>query len=202
MTPIDAISLKDTERKAYTSSSFRHGLWDLLIAYVALEFALLPYVNLLVYPVWIVILLLIFWLQARVVRPRLGVVRYGAMRTRRIQRSAWVMVGAGLLFFAVFLYLSHQPGLDAYGSAIRLGLCFLVPLCLAAWLLEFTRLYAYGAMLGLAPSVGEWLFQNAGVPHHGIVVTFGVSAAVIFMIAIVLFIQVLRLPPLNTEKET
>jgi len=196
-----AVSLKQTEHKVFTST-LQHGLWDIVVAFVAVEFALLPYLNLLALPIWLIVAVLALWVHAKVVRPRLGAVQFGRFRLRRLQWQGWVMLGIGVLVLAVALYTSRLKGIGVYASQIRLGVFFLIPLWLLALGLGLRRFYVYGLLLAVSPVVGEWLSQNAGVPHHGIMVAFGVSAALILTVGVLLFLRVLRLPPAAPEPDS
>jgi hypothetical protein len=77
-----------------------------------------------------------------------------------------------------------------------LGLILLVGFSLAAYLLDFRRLYLYGLLVWLAPLVGEWLYTNYQVPHHGFPITFGLVAAIMILTGLVLFVRLLRDNPL------
>jgi purine-cytosine permease-like protein len=43
----------------------------------------------------------------------------------------------------------------------------LISFTLAVYFLDLNRFYIYGFMLGFAPILGEWLFQEFGIAHHG-----------------------------------
>jgi hypothetical protein len=201
MNEMEPISLKAAEHNAFTTSAFQDGLWDLMAAYVALEFALLPYVNLTPIPLWLILLFAILGLRAKVVRPRLGSVQYSRTRMRRLTGQSWVMLALGVAALVAILISWRYLPSSGYAGAVRLGLVFVAPLWLIGWFLAYARLYVYGGLLGLSPIAGEWLSRNAGIPHHGITVTFGFSAAVIAVTSLVLFVRVLRLPRLDVEMD-
>ena len=76
----------------------------------------------------------------------------------------------------------------------------LVSFSIAGYLLDINRFYAYGIMLGTAPIVGEYLYQNFGASHHGFPVTFGISAVIILLTGLIKLITLLRDNPLPTEE--
>ena len=81
-----------------------------------------------------------------------------------------------------------------------LGLFLLVGFSVAAYMLDYTRLYFYGLMLFIAPLVGEWLYAYHGASHHGYPVVFGFSAGVMILTGLVLFIRLLKEnPPVDEE---
>jgi len=63
----------------------------------------------------------------------------------------------------------------------------------------FASNYLYGILMGLTPLVGEWLFQNIQVPHHGYPVTFSIVCAVILLTSLALFIQTWQLPVVHLD---
>ena len=73
-----------------------------------------------------------------------------------------------------------------------LSLVFLVIFSLAAYFLNVNRLAIYGLLLALSPLVGEFLYRQWGVPHHGFPVTFGFSAAVMLGAGLFLFVRLIR----------
>lgn len=76
----------------------------------------------------------------------------------------------------------------------------LISFTLAVYFLNLNRFYIYGFMLGFAPILGEWLFQEFGIAHHGYPVTFGIATLVIFMIGLIKLFSMLRENPFPIEE--
>jgi len=69
----------------------------------------------------------------------------------------------------------------------------------AAYLLDFKRLYFYGLLVGIGPLVGEWLWSQGRVTHHGFPITFGISSAIMILTGLAVFSRFLRDNPLYFE---
>ena len=83
--------------------------------------------------------------------------------------------------------------------AARFSLTILIFFSLIAYFLNYTRMYAYGILVSLAPIVGEWLHVNMGASHHGWPITFGICAGIMITTGITLFVKFLRSHTLPTD---
>jgi hypothetical protein len=77
----------------------------------------------------------------------------------------------------------------------------LTGLSLAAYFLDYPMLYFYGVLLALALPVGEWLWRNKLVTHHGFPLTFGIATATMILIGLYKFVRLLRRYPLPATEE-
>ena len=91
-------------------------------------------------------------------------------------------------------------GVPGQTMSILLGLFMLVALSLAAYSLDLGRLYLYGLLAGLAPVVGEWLWTRGQVAHHGYPLAFGVTAGVITLVGLIVFVRLLAGNPVPAEE--
>ena len=66
---------------------------------------------------------------------------------------------------------------------------------IAAYFLDFRRLYAYAILLAVSPLVGELLRQQWDAVHHGSPITFSVVAAIMISTGVVQFVKVVRNNP-------
>lgn len=204
-------SLKSAERTVF-QTSFVDGLWDVLIGCIILELAVAPFLSVYLGDFWSSMVFLPFWglvylaiwlVRKYVVIPRIGVVQFGKQRKQKLRRfSIWMValntlaLGAGIL---VLVFSTQRPGgpfLAVFGSySILLGLILLVSFSIAAYLLDYSRLNAYGFLLFTASLVGEWLSSQYGATHHGFPIVFGFSAAVMIGVGLGLFMHFLRKYP-------
>jgi hypothetical protein len=83
--------------------------------------------------------------------------------------------------------------------AFGIGAMFLIGFSIAAYFLDIGRYYVYGLLAGLAPVVGEWLWIHGYSANHGFPVAFGVTAAIIILVGLAVFIRLLHDNPLPTE---
>lgn len=72
---------------------------------------------------------------------------------------------------------------------------------LTGYFLDINRFYVYGIMLAAGPLIGEWLFQNYNISHHGYPIVFGIYAAAIFIIGLIKLFTFLRENPLPSEEQ-
>jgi hypothetical protein len=205
------ISLKEAERKVF-KTSFDDGLWDILVGCIFLQFAIAPLLSASLGDFWSSAVFLPFWglvffiiLQVRkiVVRPRIGVVRYGAVRRTRLLRFTVVMLC--LNFFSLFLGSLAGAFFGAVSGWVIntvFGLLLLNFFSITAYFLDMPRFYLYGIITALSPLVGEFLYTVYKVPHHGYPVTFGISSMVMIMTGLVIFVRLLRDNPLPVEGST
>jgi MFS family permease len=203
----DQLNLKQAERKLF-STSLRDGLLDIMISAFLLMFAVAPLLSTTLGDFWSSVVFLPFWgivylivrlLRKMVVRPRLGQVKYGTARITKLNRFTRVMFVINLTFFIVgvliaFLVPLGESGRMGWPVAIGFGLGLLLFSSLAGAYLNLSRLFVYGLLLAVAPVIGEWLYRQNWVAHHGYPVVFGTVSAVIFLVGVTMFIRLLREP--------
>ena len=203
------VSLKSAERKAF-QSTFADGLWDVFIGFFALQFAIAPLLSkslgdfwssAIFLPVWGVVYLAIWLTRKYVVAPRIGTVSFGKMRRQKLQKFSLILLISNIVMFVLGIIVAlNFRRLPGFGIASLLGLLMLAGFSVAAYMLDYKRLYVYGLMLFLAPPIGEWLYANQGASHHGYPIVFGFSAGVMILVGLVLFIWMLRNNPLVDEE--
>jgi hypothetical protein len=203
------ISLKEAERKAFRTT-YSDGLWDVFLGCFFLIFVIAPYLSsslgdfwssFVFLPFWGIVYLAIALIRKWVVAPRIGVVRFGRARKARLARFTVVMlaVNAVALILGVVAAMSFSR-LPGQMIAILLGLILLMGLSIAAYALDFNRLYVYGLLVGLSPVVGEWLYAHGKASHHGLPVTFGISAGIMVLVGLANLARLLRDHPVPVQE--
>lgn len=203
------MDLKRLERKAWTSF-YDDGLGDIFLGCIILMFALAPILgrmglgdfwsSAVFLPFFALVFIAIGLLRKHVVIPRIGLVSFGRARKRRLLKFNVLMLAVLSAGFVLGL-LSLRGGVgQAWVRNLRFIAIVLMGFGLAGYFLGFIRLYLYGILIALAIPVGEWLWINMGVPHHGFPVTFGVTAGVIIVTGIVLFLRMLGKNPESKEE--
>jgi hypothetical protein len=76
-----------------------------------------------------------------------------------------------------------------------LGLTLLIGFSLAAYFLDFPRLYIYGLLLAISPLVGEWLYTHGYASHHGWPIAFGVTCGIMILTGLIIFFRFLHNNP-------
>jgi len=203
----EKISLKEAERQVFRTV-FQDGLWDVFIGCLVLQFAIAPLLSVSMGDFWSSAVFLPFfglvflaiWLMRKyVVTPRVGRVKFGPFRTKKLVRFTLVMLALNCVAFVLGAIAAFTFDLVP-GWIITAGFALVVlnGASIAAYFLSFSRLYVYGVMFALSFLVGELLYQHLGVPHHGGPVTFGFTAAAIILTGVVIFGRFLRSHPLPT----
>lgn len=209
----------DRDLKVLEQRTFRtvtdDGMWDVLIAGVFAMFAIAPLLSetlgdfwssAIFAPIWLAAYLLIRVVRHRVVAPRVGTVRFGTDRQRRLRQLGIVMVVVNVIaaivgtvaFIGVQMEWLHL-GDGSIGYPLALGIVVLVGFSVAAYITSITRYYLYGLMLAVAPLVGEWLWRRDLATHHGYPIVFGVAAATIFITGIARLAGIVRSHPLPPD---
>lgn len=203
------ISLKETEKKVFRSA-YQDGLIDIFLGCYFLGFIISLHLStilgdfwssVILLPFWALIFVVLWWVRKNVIQPRIGMVKYGPWRVRRMMRFNVLMVVL-LTFSAVLglLSLIQFESIPGWMHTARFALILLVGFSLAAYFLDFNRLYLYGVLTALAPVIGELLYTFLKFPHHGFPVTFGVVSAVITLTGVILLVRLLRDHPLPSDE--
>jgi hypothetical protein len=202
------ISLKEAERKAFTTS-YNDGLWDILLGCFFLMFAVGPFLtpslgyfwgSAAFLPFWGLVVLVILLIRKYVVTPRVGVVNFGQARKIKLARFTFVMLAINIVAFLLGLVAAMNFGrVPGQMLSIIFGLILLIGFSIAAYFLDFNRLYIYGLLVGLSPLVGEWLWTQGYAAHHGFPITFGTSAGIMILVGLAVFVRLLRDNPVPTE---
>lgn len=202
------ISLRDAERKAFRTT-YNDGLVDIFLGCFLLMFVIAPYLSaslgdfwssVVFLPFWALVYLVIRLIRRHVVTPRIGTARFGQARRARLARFTVVMLAinavALILGFVAALCFGRVPG---QMISIAVGMVLLMGFSIAAYFLDFNRLYIYGLLVGLSPLVGEWLWAHGYATHHGFPITFGTSAGITILVGLALFIRLLHDNPVPVE---
>jgi hypothetical protein len=209
-------AMSDQDLKALERRTFRtvtdDGLWDVLIAGVFSMFAIAPLLSgslgdlwssVIFAPIWLATYLIIYAVRRHVVIPRVGTVRFGENRKRRLRRFSVVMLAVNIVAALVGLAaaISVQRGWvdlggDGIGYPLAIGIVILVGFSVGAYAASIPRYYLYGLMLAGAPLVGEWLWRKDLATHHGYPIVFGAAAVIILVTGITRFFTRLRGHPL------
>jgi hypothetical protein len=202
------ISLKEAEQKAFRTR-YNDGLWDIFLGCYFLIFAIGPYLSptlgdfwssVVFLPFWGLVFLVILLIKKYVVTPRIGVVKFGLVRKTKLMKFTVVMLVVNIIAFILGLVAAMSFGkVPGQIYTIILGMILLIVFSIAAYFLDFNRLYIYGLLVGLSPLVGEWLWTQGYATHHGFPITFGTSAGIMILVGLVVFTRLLRDNPVPIE---
>jgi len=207
------LSLREAERRAFTIA-FDDGLWDIFLGCFFLEFAIAPFLSenlgdfwssVIFLPFWGLVYLAIWMIRKYIVKPRIGSVKFGPARTAKLKKftSVMLLINIVVLVLGVIAVLSFGV-VSSQIYPIIFGLTLLIGFSLAAYFLDFPRLYIYGLLLACSPLVGEWVYTYRNASHHGFPITFGVTCSIMILTGLIVFIRFLHnnpIPVMETSVE-
>ena len=195
------ISLREAERKAFRTT-YNHGLWDIFLGCFFLMFVIGPYLSpslgdfwssAVFLPFWGLVFLVIRVIRKHVVTPRVGVVKFGLARKTKLAKFTVVMLLVNVIAFILGLVAAMSFGkVPGQIYTIIFGMILLIGFSIAAYFLDFSRLYIYGLLVGLSPLVGEWLWTHGYATHHGFPITFGTAAGIMILVGVTVFVRLLH----------
>jgi hypothetical protein len=207
----EVISLKKAEKKVFSLAT-QDGLADVFLGCLFLGWAIAPFYSSTLGDFWSSAMLLPFWglvmlgiwlVRRYIVKPRVGVVKFGKSRKTRLQWFIWVMLALNIIALIVGFWISLNAGtMSGRSATVIFGMISLVLFSTAGYFLDFHRLYVYGLLICLSPIVGEWIYANYGVSHHGFPITFGIASGVMLLTGLFIFIRLLQNNPLPKEDGT
>lgn len=202
------ISLRDLEQDMFRSS-IQDGIIDIQIGCMLLIFVIAPLLSkslgdfwssMIFLPIWGVIFLGLRAFKKKHLQPRVGIIQYGTYRKKLLKKLHLVILVfnlavlvLGVISFILFSFLA------GWIFPAILSILLLIGFSLAGYMLEFPRLYLYGIVVSAAPLVGEFLYQSFGFSHHGIPVTFGITATSFILTGIVILYRIMKQYPLPPE---
>jgi hypothetical protein len=193
--------LEQAERKVFRAS-FEDGLIDIGIAAFMLMPAIAPLLSetlgdlwssFVFLPFWGALYVLLRWVRKRFVLPRTGKVVFGAERVAKLRRGGWVMLVLNVIFLVVGAISFFYPGDQGWLMALRFSAMILVFFSMAGFFYDLFQLYVYGVLCALAIPVGELLWQQGFVSHHGYPMVFGTIAGIIFLWGLVKFVRLMQM---------
>jgi uncharacterized membrane protein len=200
----EEISLRKVERKVFSVAT-QDGLSDVFLGCIFLMFAVAPFLSpslgdfwssALFVPFWGTVMLGIWLVRRYVIKPRVGVVHFGTARKTRLTKFTLVMLIVNVIAFYLGICTSfNSEVLSGRVTSALFGLICLALFSIAAYFLDFHRLYVYGLLVGLSPLIGEWLYMHGSASHHGFPITFGVTAGIMILTGSFVFIRLLRNNP-------
>jgi hypothetical protein len=110
-----------------------------------------------------------------------------------------MLVACVVSFVLAVLSVVRFDSVPGWLHTARFSLLIVIGFGLAAYFLEFAALFLYGALIALAPVVGEGLRALWGVVHHGYPITFGLTAGFLFVAGLVKLARLLRTYPRPEE---
>jgi len=213
---MEQLSFKALEKKAFRSF-FKDGIYDVFLGLILLsfglplilnEFGLLDYVTIkmpLLIPLSLNIGALVFFIVGKkyITAPRLGIVRFGKTRKRKMMHvklllAISVLIGVITFFLSLFKVLPVGGKTGVPIPIIIFSIQVLIVFSLAAYFMDFTRLYLYAFLFAVSMPVTFWLKKNTVMTHPTLWV-FSLTAVPMLIVGWIQFVRFLRQYP---RKET
>ena len=202
-------SLNEAERKVFRSTT-QDGLVDILIGCVVLQFAIAPlfssrlgdfWSSAIFLPFYAIVFTAIVLVRKSVIVPRIGIVKFSKSRKNLLSKFILIMLIINLIAFIIGVFYTRSYNVPAgllYSATM--GFLILVLSSIAAYFLECKRFFVYGCLFFISLIVGEWLFLEYKVAHHGFPITFSFTSGVIIITGIIMFVRLLRHNPIMTTE--
>ena len=215
-------NVKEAERKAFRLNNSQDGLYDIFFGTYFALLSMMPWLDengmrtpwnvILVLALGLLILIGAPLIKKFMVAPRIGHVRYGVDRKKRMKKLAVGMAVIFVLTLVLFgmtvsaIYL-REPIFNGFNGAVEwifpldivhtaAGVLIFAIFSLIGYMNDYPRLYLYGFLFGLGYVVSTVLQDMTGNPTYWPGMLAGAVAAVI---GIILFIRFLRDYPLPQE---
>ncbi|MFC2105212.1 hypothetical protein ACFLS0_00390 [Candidatus Bipolaricaulota bacterium] len=191
-------ALREIEKKVWFRT-FEHGMWDIGVGSMFMMFGLSILAS---FPalsgIWVAALLPGFReIGRKLVVPRIGHVHFRERRKRATGRLTGILTVTAVMGMVTFLFITWllRGAAPAWAQwigdhfVIFIGLIWGGALAVAGWLVDFPRLYAYGALMFVSLLITDF----AKGYHLGSSLT--VVGGLILLTGIILLIRFLRRYP-------
>jgi hypothetical protein len=213
---MEQLNMKTLEKKAFRSF-FKDGIYDVFLGLILLSFGLpmmlnefgwLDYETMtwpLVFALTLNVGALVFFIFGKkyITVPRLGLVRFGKGRKRKMKHVRLllvisVLIGVITFFLTLFkiLPVGEETGIPVAG--VIFGIQALIVFSLAAYFMDFTRLYLYAFLFAVSLPVTFWL-KNKDILAYPSLYVFSLTAGPMLVVGWVLFVRFLRQFPIKSE---
>jgi hypothetical protein len=213
---MEQLNMKALEKKAFRSF-FKDGIYDVFLGLILLSFGLPMMLNefgwidyeTMIWPLVFALTLnigaLLFFVFGKkyITVPRLGLVRFGKGRKRKMKHVKLILVISALIGVVIFflvlfklLPVGGETGIPVAG--VIFGIQALIVFSLAAYFMDFTRLYLYAFLFAVSLPLTFWLKKNDFFAYPSLYV-FSLTAGPMLVVGCVLFFRFLRQFPMKAE---
>ncbi len=214
---VKEMDLKELERKAFRST-FQDGLWDIYLGLILAAMAIgvllsdigVPASNLWQELIYIAMMgfsiLVLIAGKKFITTPRIGLVKFGPKRKRKINLVRVVLTISVLMGLLAWVFAS-QMGKGSLSELASWNLLFpvgwainvLIVLGLVAYFLDFSRLYVIAVLYAIAIPLNEVLAEYAQISFTG-AIAFGIPGLIILCMGTVVFSRFLKEYPLPIKE--
>ena len=198
----EKIDLKKIEKQTYRFT-FTDGLTDMAYGSLLIFIAIAPILREILYPSYIIFLILppsliaIFG-KIFITVPRIGIVKFNQNRTK--SRNKIGLLIAILLPITVVMVVLTYLGVynirvGGYIVPVGAGLFALILLSTIAYIMDYPHFYLYAISIGLGIPLATLLKPIFGDPLHYLI-SFGISGTLILLYGIITLIKFIKKYPI------
>jgi 4-amino-4-deoxy-L-arabinose transferase-like glycosyltransferase len=198
----EKIDLKKVEKQTY-QFTFTDGLYDMAYGSLLIFIAIAPILREILYPSYIIFLILpaslILILGKRFVTvPRIGIVKFNQNRTKSRNKIGLLIailfpITVVMVVLTFFGFFNIKVG--GYIVPVGAGLFALILLSLIAYIMDYSHFYLYAVSIGLGIPLAELLEPIFGEPLDYII-SFGISGILILVYGIITFVKFIKKYPI------
>ncbi len=203
---VNIFSVSDIEKKAFRAT-FQDGIWDIYLGAVLFllgggaileELGISGMRDSIVGLIIVAVVLIAGFLMAKrfITVPRLGRVKFGAERKKKIRKTRLVLAASVLLGLILFVFALLTQGSGSPFAALLPLVIFsincLVVFSLGAYYLDWDRAYLYAWFFALSMPLAVLLREHTA---HAFTIVFGFFGGVMILIGTVLLVRFLRAYP-------
>ena len=202
----EKIDLKKVEKQTYRFT-FTDGIYDMAYGSLIFFIAIAPILREILYPSYIIFLVLpaplILILGKRFITvPRIGIAKFSQKRAK--SRNKIGLLIAILFPITVLMVVLTFLGLynikvEGYIVPVGGGIFALILLSLVAYIMDYPHFYLYGISIGLGLPLAALLKPIFGEPLHYII-SFGISGTLILIYGIFTLIKFIKKYPIPKEE--
>ena len=202
----EKIDLKKVEKQTYRFT-FTDGLTDMTYGSLLIIIAIAPILREILYPSYIIFLILppsliIILGKIFITVPRIGIVKFNQNRTK--SRNKIGLLIAILLPITVIMVVLTFLGIynikvGGYIVPVGAGLFVLILFSIIAYIMDYPHFYLYAVSIGLGIPLAALIKPIFGEPLHYIL-SFGISGTLILIYGIITLIKFLKNYPIPKER--
>jgi len=188
------IDLKNIEKDAYCKSNVQDGLFDIMLGMVFFVPTLLERLHLgdnYMIPIYGVMLILFSFLRRKITVPRVGKVKFGPERKKKLKVVSIVLAAS----VAVLIGVIRMKSGAGFGAIMPLSLIIVVAniiiiFSFMAYFMNNIRFYFYGILLGITIPLARYLEVTGVVRDRHIFMLL--ASGIILLTGIVTFVRFLK----------
>ncbi len=203
---IEKIDLIKVEKQTYRFT-FTDGLYDMAYGSLILFIAIAPIIREILYPSYIIFLvlpasLILIFGKIYITIPRIGIAKFNLNRTKsknKIGLLIAILVPITVIMVVLTFLGVYNIKVGGYIVPVGAGLFALILLSVIAYVIDYPHFYLYAVSIGLGIPLAAFLKPIFGDPLHYII-SFGISGTLILIYGIITLGKFIKKYPIPKER--